>query len=158
MPSAKLALKSRRRLLFLAAFGVFVAVQGFYSFELSPEPYPSIRMPSFGVAPDTEGHFRSRVLTISIRYEDGSVVFPMASELMQDFRFSAARPSLDYMFLGEEARVDDQVLRWLRKQGTRLGNGSEPTVITFSVRATSVDIRTAKYLPGGEIQERQIRL
>lgn len=155
MPSSKL---SKRAAITVAFIGALV-VQAGVSFALEQEPYPGIRMPSFGSAPNRAGMFPTVVATTKITYADGSMLEPHVTELMNDFRFSSARYSFDYMFKpGSTVEPGPEVLTWLSAEARELGGGKEPKRIDMCWTKTDLDIRTASYENAGECELTVINL
>lgn len=149
---------SRRRLTITIIFCGALLLQGIYAFVVRPEPYPAVRMPAFMQAAASDGTFPTTVATIEFSYADGSTVHPEVSELLNDFRYSVTRSSFDYMFKPPASHVDADVLDWLRVRAMQLGNGAEPTSVTFTWRKTAVDLRTAEYLDGGATESTELEL
>lgn len=140
MPATKLA---KRRLMALAVFGGLLLSQGVYSFAVEPEPYPAVRMPSFGASPTRAGLFPGRMAYVKVTYADGSTVNPRISEIMDGVRFSAARPTLNYVFKPGKA-VDDQTRLWLKTRAKAVGDGSEPTAVEVCWQDAAVDVHNAQ--------------
>lgn len=139
MPAPKLA---RRRLAGVILFGGLLFVQGVYSFAVEPEPYPAIRMPSFGAAPTKDGLFPSRMVSIKVTYVDGSTGNPRVSELMNGVRFSAARPTLNFA-LAPGKSIDEPTRSWLRDRAKEVGPGADPANVEICWQDAAVDIRNA---------------
>lgn len=150
--SPTLSRTTGRRLVVVLALGLGLLVQGAYSFLVVPEPYPAIRMPSFGGAPDAQGLFPTTIVDITITYRDGTELNPGVEDLMGQFRHSAQRRSLDFVFLPENNEagprpVDDPEVRsWLADRATVLGGGREPESVRFCWRAGDVDVHTGGYV------------
>lgn len=139
MPAPKLA---RRRLAGVILFGVLLIAQGVYSFAVEPEPYPAIRMPSFGAAPTRDGLFPSRVVSITVTYVDGSTENPRVYEIMNGVRFSAARPALNFAFAPGKA-IDDATRTWLRDRAREVGRGADPARVEICWQDAAVEVRNA---------------
>ncbi|ELT45959.1 hypothetical protein [Arthrobacter nitrophenolicus] len=155
MSSPKL---SRRALITIAFIGALV-VQAGVSFASEDEPYPGIRMPSFGSAPNQAGLFPTVAVSATITYADGTTLEPHVTELMNDFRFSSARYSFDYMFKpGSTVTPDSEVLAWLSNEARELGGGKKPERIDLCWRKTDLDIRTATYSNAAACESRVIDL
>lgn len=155
MSSAKL---TKRAIITLAFVGALV-VQAGVSFALKNEPYPGIRMPAFGSAPNRAGMFPTVVASAKITYADGTMLEPHVTELMKDFRFSSARYSFDYMFKpGSSVKPDQEVLTWLSAEARELGGGKEPVSIDMCWTNVDLDIRTASYNYTGECESTVINL
>lgn len=139
MPAPKLG---RRRLAGVVLFGSLLLGQGVYSFAVEPEPYPAVRMPSFGAAPTRDGLFPSRMVSITVTYVDGSVANPRVSELMNGVRFSAARPTLDFAFAPGKT-IDQPSRSWLQDRARDIGPGSDPESVEICWQNAAVDVRNA---------------
>lgn len=139
MPAPKLA---RRRLTALLAFGGLLLAQGVYSFAVEPEPYPTVRMPSFGAAPTRTGLFPTRIVNIKVSYADGSTSNPRVSELMDGVRFSAARPSLNYAFKPGK-QIDTETRSWLERRAQALGGGPKPSSVEICWQDAAVNVSDA---------------
>lgn len=149
---------SKRALTIVAFLGALV-VQAGVSFALEHEPYPGIRMPSFGSSPNRAGLFSTVVASTKITYADGTILKPHVTELMSDFRFSAARYSFDYMFKpGSSAKPDPEVLTWLYSEARELGGGKAPKRIEMCWTKTDLDIRTAAHKETDECESTVIDL
>lgn len=149
---------SKRGLLTIAFVGALV-VQAGVSFALEDEPYPGIRMPAFGSAPNRAGMFPTVVATAKITYADGTTLEPHVTELMNDFRFSSARYSFDYMFKPDSTvEPDSEVLAWLSAGARELGDGKEPERIDLCWTKTDLDIRSASYENASECESTVIDL
>lgn len=156
--------RNNRRLIAVAAFGAVLLAQGIYSFGVSPEPYPTIRMPSFGAVPSADGEFVSTGLEITVHYTDGTTVNPNPVDLARDIRYSSARNSLDYAFrpnkAGEENKraSDPELVDWLRDRSVQIGNGSTPDSIEFCWRKTIVNITDGSAVSPGECDTTRVDL
>ncbi|MFI5435297.1 hypothetical protein ACHMZP_26030 [Rhodococcus baikonurensis] len=145
MPETK-AKRSNRRLIAITALAVVLLVQGAYSFGVRPEPYPTIRMPSFGGVPNADGKFSGSGLDITLHYADGSTMSPNPVDLAGDIRYSSARASLDYAFRPSGAgerntrTADPELVEWLRNRSVEIGSGAIPDSVEFCWRKTIVDI------------------
>lgn len=142
MPAPKLGRKALIAALFLAA----LVVQAGVSFVLEPEPYPAVKMPSFGDAPNASGIFPTTVASLIVSYKDGTSLTPHVTELFSDFRFSSARYSLDYLFKPGSGRpVDAEVLQWLDASARKLAPGKLPERIDMCWQKTDLDVRDGTY-------------
>lgn len=142
MPTSKLS----RRALITVAFLSALVVQAGVSFVVEPEPYPAVKMPAFGDAPKPSGLFRTSVASITITYKDGSTLTPPVSELFDDFRFSSARYSLDYVFKPDSGRTADaEVIEWLTRNARDLASGKDPQHIDMCWKVADLNIRSAEY-------------
>lgn len=139
MPASKLA---KRHLTALVAFGGILLAQGVYSFAVEPEPYPTVRMPSFGAAPTRAGLFPSRMVSITVAYTDGTTASPKVSQLMDGIRFSAARPSLNYAFKPGK-QLDAETRTWLEARAESVGDGRKPSSVEICWQDAAVDVRDA---------------
>lgn len=139
MPASKLA---KRRLTALVAFGGILLAQGVYSFAVEPEPYPAVRMPSFGAAPTRAGLFPTRMVRISVAYTDGTTASLKVSQLMDGIRFSAARPSLNYAFKPGK-QIDAETRSWLEARAEAVGDGRKPASVEICWQDAAVDVRNA---------------
>ena len=115
------AAKLSKRSIITFSFIVALVVQAGLSFIPDQEPYPAIRMPSFGSAPNKAGMFPTVIATADITYSDGTTLSPHVTELFQDFRFSSARYSFDYMFKpGGGGNPDEETISWLRRENSEV--------------------------------------
>ena len=140
------AKRSNRRLIAIAALTVVLLAQGAYSFGDRPEPYPTIRMPSFGGVPNADGRVSGSGLDITLHYTDGTTMSPNPVDLAGDIRYSSARASLDYAFRSSGAgernarTADPELVEWLRNRSVEAGSGAIPDSIEFCWRKTIIDI------------------
>jgi hypothetical protein len=142
MPTSKLS----RRALLTVAFGVALVVQAAVSFVVEPEPYPAIKMPSFGDAPKSSGIFPTSIASATITYTDGSTLTPHISELLDDFRFSSAQYSFDYVFKpGSGRAADPEVTEWLAARARELAPGRVPDRVDMCWQKAALNIRSAEY-------------
>ncbi|MFF7682026.1 hypothetical protein ACFZA2_04620 [Microbacterium sp. NPDC007973] len=103
------------RLILVASFLAFLAIQGFISFKVRPEPYPMVRMPSFGLAAGTDGTYPVTFVSGSVEFDDGTSADIDPYAIMSTLRFSTARPSLDYVFAPPKGEnVSPHLKEWLR--------------------------------------------
>ncbi|MGJ8505904.1 hypothetical protein, partial [Glaesserella parasuis] len=56
----------------MAIFAVFLVAQGVYSFRVSPEPYPVIRMPGFQTASTPQGIRTVSFVEGTVDFADGT--------------------------------------------------------------------------------------
>ncbi|WP_146070852.1 hypothetical protein [Arthrobacter sp. B1805] len=128
----------------LIGFCGFLVAQGLVSFVVEPEPYPTVRMPGFGSAPQADGTWAYTALDVRIHYEDGSSISPHISELLSGIRFSSAKASANFL-LGPEAsgEVDPETRQWLHERAANLNDGAEPSSVQFCWRKTTIDIADA---------------
>ena len=142
MPTSKLS----RRALVVVAFLSALVVQSGVSFAVEPEPYPAIKMPTFADAPKASGIFPTSVVSLTITYQDGSTITPHVSEVFDEFRFSSARYSLDYLFKpGADRPIDSEVTEWLAANARDLAPGKVPDRIDMCWQKADLDIRSAEY-------------
>lgn len=140
--------RKTRQLIFVLILGVLLMLQGLYSFATRPEPYPTIRMPSFGDSPTPSGKFANDGIEISVVLVDGAVLHPSPDELAADVRYSSARETLDHAFRpkgsGERnPRADDpEVVSWLASRVTEL-SPTPAQEVRFCWRKRVVDISDA---------------
>ncbi|WP_309074495.1 hypothetical protein [Paenarthrobacter sp.] len=140
------AAKLSKRSIITLSFIVALVVQAGLSFIPDQEPYPAIRMPSFGSAPNKAGMFPTVIATADITYSDGTMLSPHVTELFQDFRFSSARYSFDYMFKpGGGGNPDEETISWLSNEARELGGGRTPEQISLCWKKADLDIRSATY-------------
>ncbi|MCD2104985.1 hypothetical protein O4214_20410 [Rhodococcus erythropolis] len=145
MPETE-AKRSNRRLIAIAALAVVLLAKGAYSFGVRPEPYPTIRMPSFGGVPNSDGRVSGSGLDITLHYTDGTKMSPNPVDLAGDIRYSSARASLDYAFRPSRAgdrnarTADPELVEWLRNRSVEVGSGAIPDSIEFCWRKTIIDI------------------
>ncbi len=149
---------SWRALTTMAFIGALV-IQAGISFIVEPEPYPAVRMPSFGSAPNKSNMFPTDVASVKITYSDGTTLEPHVSELLSSFRFSSARYSFDYVFKpGSPGTPDQEVITWLAGQARELAGGKNPKQIEMCWYKTELDIRSATYKNIGECDAVVIKL
>lgn len=132
----------------VALLGVLV-VQGVTDFRSRTEAFPTVSMPSFEGAPDTNGHRTIERLTITAAYEDGTTLEPDAESLFEQFHYSSARYSIDHL-LKDQPSLDAETVDWLRAQASRVGHGAVPLSLTFIWQNFDLDIRTATGVPVGK--------
>lgn len=153
---------SNSRVLVLGGLIVLLLAQGLVSFTTSPEPYPTVRMPGFGTAPNSAGIITTTQQTVAIGYADGEVIDVSAEDLMADFRYSSVLPSLNFMFKpkknGSPAEPDAAVVDWLRGRAAALGSGGTPQYVQFTWQPVKVDIRDVGITPSSEPQVTRIEL
>lgn len=126
-----------------------LAAQGLISFVVRPEPYPAIRMPSFGDAPTADGKFANTALDIVVLERDGQETNLSAQQAVGDARFSSARPILDKAFKPLEDGAsnpnskDPIVLGWFKDNLEHIG--LSPKSVSLCWRTREVDIVDAEY-------------
>lgn len=138
--------QSRLRVFVILGFCALLAVQGVLSFATRPEPYPTIRMPGFAASSiDNERFENVTTVSVTIEYEDGPTINPHPAELMDDFKPSSARPSLDHVFrVDSGASVSPEVTDWLHDRAQDLGDGNTPTHVEFCWQEVAIEIATAE--------------
>lgn len=155
----------RKRLQFFLVLIVAVTLpaQGAYSFSTENEPYPTIRMPSFGDAPTSSGYFVDDYLDIRVELSDGRTIHPSPDRLASDVRFSSARKILDLAFrptgdgIPNPNASNPAVVSWLRSHASDLASTSVDKV-TFCWRKRSVDIANGEESFIGECELESIQL
>ncbi|WP_157575876.1 hypothetical protein [Mycobacterium sp. GA-2829] len=72
---------------------------------------------------------------------DGSIRQIPVAELMDDFRFSTARPSFDYVFRDSEpSHISPSVKSWLRERIGEIDSGIDATAVRICWQASKVRI------------------
>jgi hypothetical protein len=133
--------KTPWRLIVVVAFALLLIGQGYLSFAIRPEPYPSIRMPSFGPAAKDDGTVGVTFAHVEAIGSNGSVRQIPVVELMDDFRFSTARPSFDYIFRDSEpSRIPPSVKSWLRERLDKIDSGIDATAVRICWQVSRVRI------------------
>jgi hypothetical protein len=120
--------RSRRNAVIVVGFAALLVVQGALSFLITPEPYPAIRMPSFGQALARDGIMPVTVTRVVISSGDQERTVA-ASDLMEPLRYSAAGPTLDYAFRGDPDRLSDDAKDWLRGRARAVSGLADPESI-----------------------------
>jgi hypothetical protein len=129
------------RTIIVATFALFLVVQGYFSFAIKPEPYPSIRMPNFGTAAAKDGTYIVPLARVDIVNQDGSIQPVSATEIMEGFRFSTARPSYDYMFLSSDpSKIPPSVKVWLRERIHEINADSRPVELKMCWQKSAVSV------------------
>ena len=143
----------------VVVFAILLVVQGYFSFVIKPEPYPSIRMPNFGFAAAEDGTFEISMARAEVLTSDGSLQSLSPAELMAEFRFSTARPSYDYLFLSDQSPgVTPAVKNWLRERIKQLGMPGSPVEIRMCWHRPSVSVKDASIVRDTPCTWRSIRL
>lgn len=138
----------RRRLVMIGLLAAALIGQGAYSFGVHPEPYPTIRLPSFSGAPDDRGAVHTTTLEITIAYAAGPDVVAHADELMAELPSGSRRSAVDHVFIPANNQHDPRpaddpdVTKWLKERVQSLGGGRPPTSVTFCWREVDIDVRT----------------
>ena len=104
-----------------------------------PEPYPGIELPSFGLAPPASGDLRVRTVNITVVGESGTVVFPSVSEFMGPMRFSAMRPTLDFVFKNTED-IDTETVHWVEHRASETLDRNAPKYVEFCWKTVVLNI------------------
>ncbi|WP_152609254.1 hypothetical protein [Kocuria rosea] len=142
MPSAPVG----RNLLVVGIFSFFLMGQLGGSLALNSEPYPLVRMPGFGDAPDKDGKFPVEIASVSLTYDDGTTIHPHVAEFMNNFRYSSSVYSFNYMFKdNDNAMIDDEVTSWMYDTAKKLHPESKPTYIDVCWFKAEVNIKSAEY-------------
>lgn len=154
--------RGNRRLISVVVLGVILVVQAGIAITASREPFPAIIMPGFGASADADGIFRTTQLHITVAYDDGTTLEPTFDELMDGFRFSSARPSLDYIFHPYQnpgvKNLPSSVVTWLRERAAGLGNDAEPESVSFCWQPTAIELREASATPIGDCVVSEVQL
>lgn len=154
--------RGNRRLIIIAALWALLVAQGWYALLADPEPFPAVVMPGFGVASDADGTYVATLLKVSIEFDDGTTLEFRFDEVMNGFRFSAAEPSIEFLFDPDRnpdaANPPPEVITWLRLNAARLGGGRKPESITFCWQKTLVDLSNAGAAPTEECRMTRVRL
>jgi hypothetical protein len=136
------------RTITVVAYGAALVIQGYLSFTTTPEPYPSIRMPNFGLAASPDGTLGATFTRAQYVDKDGSVRPISATELMSEFRFSTARPSYDYLFRSaSQSRITPAVREWLRQRIIELNPGANPSEFRACWQDSRVSLVDASIIP-----------
>lgn len=151
--------KRRVNLLIVGAFVCFLAIQGFVSFRISPEPYPVIRMPGFQTAADRDGTVETTFVRGEVDFADGGSAEVDPSAVMEPLRFSTARPTLDYI-LGPRSDIDlsDESIAWLRERAQIVSGRPDVTSIRFCWEPTRIDITSAQVVQKQECEWKVVEL
>ena len=124
--------RRRNGLTIVVVFLLLLAVQGFYSFRVWPEPYPVIRMPAFAAASSAKGTLPLTFVKGSVHFADGTTqeIDPLA--VMETMRFSTARPTLDYAFGPSSSRQwSPEVHSWLHDRVEAVTGRTDATEVRF---------------------------
>jgi hypothetical protein len=125
----------------VSVFALLLIGQGVVSFLVKPEPYPTIRMPNFGLAPTRDGRMRVTFARLEAVGADGTTRTIDASEVMSTFRFSAARPSYDHLFRhADPSTLSPPVKAWLRERIEAVNQGSRPTEVRMCWQQSDVSV------------------
>ena len=128
----------------MSAFLVLLVAQGFYSFRVSPEPYPVIRMPGFGSAASADGTRSITLVSGVVDFADGTSADVNPADIMAAMRFSTARPTLDYAFDPDSTTAKSpEVLEWLRAQVEDVTGRSDADSVSFCWERAVVHVEDA---------------
>jgi hypothetical protein len=153
--------KTRRpwRLTLVAAFLIFLAIQGFISFKMRPEPYPMIRMPSFGLAASADGTYPVTFVSGEVDFTDGTSAGIDPYAIMSTLRFSTARPSLDYVFKPPKTGdVSDHLREWLRGRVQSVTGRDDAIDLRLCWEDVSVHVRDARISDGQPCEWTEVAL
>jgi hypothetical protein len=132
------------RVILVLVFTLVLVVQGFLSFAIRPEPYPIIRMPSFGMATSTDGTYPVTFISAEVEFADGASESISPYAIMAPFRFSTARPSYDYMFGPSRAgELTDDVVLWLADRVVQVSGRPDAQEIRMCWKKADVNVRDA---------------
>lgn len=132
------------RLIVVAAFLIFLAIQGVVSFKVTPEPYPMIRMPSFGLAASAQGTYPVTFISGEVDFGDGTSADIDPYAIVNTLRFSTARPSLDYVFKPPKGGdVSDHLRDWLRGRVESVTGRDDATDLRLCWEDVSVHVEDA---------------
>ncbi|MBZ4486832.1 hypothetical protein LQ938_02875 [Microbacterium sp. cx-55] len=124
---------------------LLLIAQGWISFRVTPEPYPIVRMPSFGLAASPDGTYPATFVRAEASFSDGTSSEIDPYEIMAPFRFSTARPSYDYVFGPErKTEIPSDVIDWLRGRVEELSGGKTPTELRMCWTEADVRLKDAK--------------
>jgi hypothetical protein len=125
-------------------FTLLLLTQGGISFLVRPEPYPTIRMPGFGYAPTRDGRVQVSFARLEAVDAGGATRTVAVSDVMRTFRFSAARPSFDYLFRdADPSRLSPAGRAWLRARIETLTDGFHPTQVRMCWQKSDVSVADA---------------
>lgn len=128
----------------ILAFGVFLFVQAAASFSVNPQPYPAVRMPRFGQAPNAAGLFASTRLDVTIHFADGEEQQVVPADLAGDVRYSEVQAMLARGFRGKQgADLDPDLRLWLANRVSAL-DSRRATRVTFCWRSVAIDVAKAR--------------
>ncbi|MFB3977999.1 hypothetical protein [Microbacterium proteolyticum] len=143
----------------MAVFAVFLVAQGVYSFRVSPEPYPVIRMPGFQTASTAQGIRTVSFVEGTVDFADGTSAEVNPATVMDSLRFSTARPSLDYVFGPSESRHwSPELLEWLRTRVQAVTGRTDASGIRFCWQSATVDIHDASVTDDGACEWTEVKL
>lgn len=149
----------RTSLIIVVIFAVFLVAQGLYSFSVSPEPYPVIRMPGFQTASSAQGIRTVTLVEGTVDFADGTSAEVNPAVVMDSLRFSTARPSLDYAFGPSASREwSPELLAWLRSRVETVTGRPDASDIRFCWRRVAVDIHDASVSTEGDCEWTEVTL
>jgi hypothetical protein len=143
-----------------AGFGVLavvLVVQGVIDWRSSTEAFPTISMPTFGQAPDREGHRRIDTARIDVAYDDGTTLSVEPEDLFEQFHYSSARFAMTNVIRSGED-LSDETRQWLGAQAARVGEGRTAQSVTFTWQPVDLDIVEVSAQPVGEPTVRKVDL
>lgn len=98
-------------------------------------------MPSFGPAAKDDGTVGVTFAHVEAIGSNGSIRQISVVELMDDFRFSTARPSFDYVFRDSEpSHISASVRTWLRERIDEIDSRIDATAIRICWQASRVRV------------------
>lgn len=125
-------------------FFVLLVGQGVYSFRVSPEPYPVVRMPGFAGAASPDGTRPVTFVRGVVDFADGTSAEVNPADIMEPMRFSTARPTLDHVFGPSSAKQwSPEVREWLRERAAEVTGRSDAAVIRFCWERALVHVEDA---------------
>ncbi|SIS09873.1 hypothetical protein SAMN05880568_2732 [Microbacterium sp. RURRCA19A] len=134
-----------------------LVVQGVIDWRSTTEAFPTVSMPTFGQAPDRDGHRTIGMLAIDVVHQDGSQVRVEPEELFSEFHYSSARFAIDNVFRSEEP-ISQETRQWLGDQVRRISGGSDAKSVTFTWQSVDLDIVAVSTTPLGEPTVREVEL
>ncbi|WP_153004138.1 hypothetical protein [Microbacterium testaceum] len=143
-----------------AGFGflaIVLVVQGVIDWRSSTEAFPTISMPTFGQAPDREGHRQIDTVRIEVAYDDGTTLSVEPEDLFEQFHYSSARFAMTNVIRSGEDLSDD-TREWLEAQARRVGDGRTAQSVTFTWQPVDMDIVAVSARPVGEPTVRKVEL
>jgi len=143
-----------------AGFGflaIVLIVQGVIDWRSSTEAFPTISMPTFGQAPDQQGHRRIDTVRIEVAYDDGTTLRVEPEDLFEQFHYSSARYAMaNVLRSGDD--LSDETREWLAAQARRVGNGRSAQSLTFTWQTVDLDIAAVSARPVREATVRKVDL
>lgn len=134
----------RRVLVIFTLFLALLVVQGIYSFRVSPEPYPVIRMPGFAGAASSEGTRPVTFVRGVVDFADGTSVEINPADIMEPMRFSTARPTLDHVFGPSSVKEwSPEVREWMRERVIEVTGRVDASVIRLCWQRALVHVEDA---------------